>query len=247
MPTLGSKCLLPPAKHSSGSSNHSAIVSGASSFRGAIRPPRRPSLIEILHLFQRLPVDLAPRRGHFQVGKREEVLFIDLVLKRPVVSRYARPAHVHRQHPGLDDRRLLTEVQEEPRLPPGEILSPEVDFAQVEVVVHPRLQAGDPAADSHRWQRGLAVCRQVSLGPDAQAPLAFGELVELEPNRYVPPEVAPFPRALTLRPPRYLARGASATQGLVLYRPLSSVLPGREVEAAVQSIVPDAELSGVLE
>src|SRR5215203_2444840 len=233
MPTLGSTCLLPPAKDSSGSSNHSAMVSGASSSRGAMRPRGRPSLIEIFHLFQRVPINLAAKRGLFQVGKRVEIFLVDLILKRLVVSGYAGPTHVHCQQPGLDDRRLLAEVQEEPRLPPGEVLSPEVDFAQVEVVVHPRLQAGDPAADSHRWQRGLTVRRQVPLGPDAQAPLALGKLMELEPYRYVPPEVAPFSRALTLGLPRHLPLGASATQGLVMYRLLSSVLPGREIEAAV--------------
>ena len=90
---------------------------------------------------------------------------------------------------GGDDR-LPARGDDQAGLAVGEVVPPEVDRVEVRLVVDPRLLPGDPRPDAPGGERGRAVGGEVELGPEGQAPLVAGELLEGDAGGQVPPYVS---------------------------------------------------------
>src|SRR5437879_5632639 len=113
IPVLGSMCRLFWAKSSDGSSSHSAEVRGLARSSGSSLIGRGV-VVAPFFVFV-VPLKVFSLDDSFEVGEREEVFFIRLVLERFFIVWNPWPRHVEGDELCRNDRRLTTKVQDEPR------------------------------------------------------------------------------------------------------------------------------------
>src|SRR5579884_993392 len=184
IPVFGSMCRLFLANSSSGSSSHSAEVRGLASSNGSslIGIGGVPLVVLVV------PFEVFSLDDSFEVGEGEEVFFIRLVLERFFIVWNPRPRHAEGDELGGDDRRLATEIQDQPRRAVRQEVPPEIDLTQILVVVHPGLHARDTSADPCRRQGRLPVRGQMTFGANAEAPLVVGHAVKTQVSGQMAPE-----------------------------------------------------------